>query len=167
MAHGATPYSSAYACTAGAMITSCGWVDSLLYTFTRRKLLKDTMPGGGSSRRGRGSDWDNDLGSKGITHTRTVTVEGGQVMDTLSPKDGGYSRPPSYPSHSHNISNATWERPSSPTGSIDPILSGRVTPGLGTKKEMEVGTKEITDDEQAKQDEITAFPRSWPRHHER
>ncbi len=161
MAHNATPYSDAYACAAGAMITSCGWVDSLLYTLTRRKLLQDTMPGNHSARRTRGSDWDNELGSKGITHTRTVTVEGGQVMDILSPKEEGYSRPPSYPSHTHNVSNATWERPSSPTGSIDPILSGRATRGL--KKEVEVETKEVSSDEQEKRDEITALPRSWSR----
>ncbi|KAK5164247.1 uncharacterized protein LTR77_009941 [Saxophila tyrrhenica] len=166
MAHHATPYSNAYACVAGAMITSCGWVDSLLYTLTRRKLLRDTMPNAGSSaRRTRGSDWDNELGSKGITHTRTVTVEGGQVMDTLAPKDRDYARPPSHPSHSHNVSSATWERPASPTGSIDPILSGRVTPAM--KKEAEVGTSEKMKEDPEKSDQITALPKGWVRHRDR
>ncbi len=156
MAHGAEPYSDAYACVAGAMITSCGWVDSLLYTLTRQKLLKDTMPGGTASRRTRGSDWDNELGSKGITHTRTVTVEGGQVMDTLSAN----TFEPSQPMHSYNISNMTWERPPSPTGSIDPIL----TPTQShSKKGATVGLHELSAEEQEKNDEITALPSGWSR----
>lgn len=161
-----SPYSYEYACVAGAMITSCGWVDSLLYTLTRKRLLQDTMPGGNNSRRTRGSEWDNELGSKGITHTRTVTVEGGQVMDTLSPSGEPYgSRPHSYiaqtqPSHHHTNSNFTYERPSSPNGSIDPILSGRGSVGK-TKTEITVGMQELSAVEQAKRDEITAIPQSW------
>lgn len=48
MAHNGQPYSDRYACFAGAMIASCGWADSLLYTLTRRRLLSDTMPTGAS-----------------------------------------------------------------------------------------------------------------------
>lgn len=161
-----SPYSYEYACVAGALITSCGWVDSLLYTLTRKRLLQDTMPGATSSRRTRGSEWDNELGSKGITHTRTVTVEGGQVMDTLSPSGETYgSRPRSYvtqtqPSHHHTNSNLTYERPPSPNGSIDPILSGRGSVGK-TKTEISVGMQELSAAEQEKRDEITAVSPSW------
>lgn len=167
MAHNST-YSNAYACVAGGMITSCGWVDSLLYTLTRRKLLKDTMPGASRSGRTRESDWDNELGSKGITHTRTVTVEGGQVMDTLSPTSLEYgSRPRSYVGqpqglHSHHGSNLTYERAPSPTGSVDPMLAGRGSPGKN-KSEISV---QVSTDSQEKQDEITitAPPPGWVRH---
>ncbi|KAF2724679.1 hypothetical protein K431DRAFT_201739, partial [Polychaeton citri CBS 116435] len=33
-----------YQCVAGVLLCSCGWVDSLLYTLTRKRLLRDTMP---------------------------------------------------------------------------------------------------------------------------
>ena len=55
MAHGGVALSNAYACVAGALITSCGWVDSLLYTLTRKRLLNDTMSRP-SSRRPSGND---------------------------------------------------------------------------------------------------------------
>lgn len=156
MAHNATPYSDAYACVAGAMITSCGWVDSLLYTLTRQKLLKDTMPGGTSSRRTRGSDFDNELGSKGITHTRTVTVEGGQVMDTLGPT----AYEPVQPSHTYKNSNLTYERPPSPTGSVDPILAS-MRAEFKAKSDFAVGLRELSAEEQEKQDEISSLPSAW------
>lgn len=80
-AHNGKLYSNAYACIAGGMITSCGWVDSLLYTLTRRRLLKETMPSGAARRTG-------DRSSMAITFTQTVTVEGGHPLESLDPKDG-------------------------------------------------------------------------------
>ena len=160
-----TSYSNAYACVAGGMITSCGWVDSLLYTLTRRKLLKDTMPSTSRTGRTRGSDWDNELGSKGITHTRTVTVEGGQVLDTLSPTSVEYSsRPRSYVGqpqglHSHQNSNLTYERAPSPSGSVDPILARQSS--LKHKSNISV---EVHPEIREKEDEITALPAGWVRH---
>jgi hypothetical protein len=161
-AHG-TSYSDAYACVAGAMITSCGWVDTLLYTLTRKKLLRDTMPG--TTNRTRGSDWDNELGSKGITHTRTVTVEGGQVLDTLAPSTGYQSTQQTYTNsqHGHSHQNSgltgfTYERPASPSGSVDPILANKQR----KKSEVSIGLAEL--DEQEKQDEITSLPPTWLRH---
>lgn len=45
MAHSGKPYSDGYACFAGAMLTSSGWADSLLYTLTRKPLLRErSMP---------------------------------------------------------------------------------------------------------------------------
>ena len=156
MAHNSEPYSDAYACFAGSMICSCGWVDTLLYTLTRRRLLKDTMPQG-SARRTRGSDWDNTLGSKGITHTRTVTVENGQMMDTLSS--------PTYDAQAPVQQNYAFERSPSPNGSIDPILSGRSYIGK-TKTEVSIGLQELPDEESdsSKQDEIAPLPPGWVRH---
>jgi hypothetical protein len=157
MAHDSTPYSNGYACFAGAMITSCGWVDTLLYTLTRRRLLRDTMPQS-SARRTRGSDWDNDLGSKGITHTRTVTVENGQMLDTLGPAV--------YSEQAQVQQNLAYERPPSPNGSVDPILSRQGYIGK-TKTEVSVGQHEIPDEgsEQSdKQVEITPLPPGWVQH---
>ena len=165
MAHNSTPYSNAYACFAGSMITSCGWIDTLLYTLTRRRLLRDTMPQG-SGRRTRGSDWDNTLGSKGITHTRTVTVENGQVMDTLGPATYGEQALAQH--------NYAYERPASPNGSIDPILNGsgfqRAHHGK-TKTEISVGLHDMPDEDSTaspsgsdKELEITTLPPAWPRH---
>lgn len=154
MAHNSKPYSDEYALVAGAMITSCGWVDTLLYTLTRRRLLKDTMPQ--SSRRDGSSGWDKGLGSHGITHTRTVTVEGGQMMDTLDPR--GPMRQGPAPLHG-------YERAPSPTGSVDPILNGCSTGNVGrTKTEVSVGLQEIANEEQEKEDEIVPLPRGWTRH---
>ena len=87
------------------MITSCGWVDSLLYTLTRRRLLRDTMPGGAS----RGN-----RGSMSILHTRTVTVEGGHTKESLDAKElvnGGV------------INTFGHDSPQSRTESTDPMLS--------------------------------------------
>lgn len=156
MAHNSQPYSDEYALVAGAMITSCGWVDTLLYTLTRRRLLKDTMPQ--SSRREGSSNWDKGLGSQGITHTRTVTVEGGQVMDTLDPR--GTVRQGPMPAYG-------YERPPSPSGSIDPILNGGSKGNVGrTKTEISVGAQDMHSDGSEKEDEITPLPTDWRHRHD-
>jgi len=140
MVHGGRATSDAFACTAGALLTSCGWVDSLLYTLTRKRLLRDTMPGNSHSSRGtRGGDagWEaTELGSKGITHTRTVTVEGGSVIDTYRPRgaDGMPRQLSEVPS---------FERPPSPSGSTDLILQGRSGRRGRTKTEISAGLQEI------------------------
>lgn len=152
MAHGSKPYSDEYALVAGTMITSCGWVDTLLYTLTRRRLLKDSMPQ--SSRREDSSNWDKGLGSQGITHTRTVTVEGGQVLDTLGRQE-----------RHGPVQSYGYERESSPTGSIDPILNGGSRGSVGrTKTEVSVGLQEALNDDLEKEDEIAPLPPAWSRH---
>ncbi|KAK3674294.1 hypothetical protein LTR78_005763 [Recurvomyces mirabilis] len=157
MAHHGQAYSNVFACLAGSLITSCGWVDSLLYTLTRKRLLKDTMPGHSSSGRRTGpsgsDNWEaTELGSKGITHTRTVTVEGGQMMDTYQhAHQGSISMPGA------RTQNSSWEaRPPSPNGSIDPILSGKGSAGR-TKTEVTVGLEQIMA-EDSEEDDISALP---------
>jgi len=85
-------YSDGFACVAGGMITSCGWVDGLLYTLTRRRLLKETTDED-SPRRPR------DRSSMTITYTQTVTVEGSHALSSLDRKGtfgdgigGGHAR---------------------------------------------------------------------------
>lgn len=143
MAHHGESTSSAFACTAGALITSCGWVDSLLYTLTRRRLLRDTMPESSSGRRTAGGEWEvNELGSKGITHTRTVTVEGGQILDTID-EDAKLQR---HSQGGQNYSGVTFERSPSPTGSVDPILSGKGVGGT-SKTKVSVGLEQVMAEE--------------------
>ena len=38
-------FTPTYACVAGAALTSCGWADSLLYIFTRRRIFREIAPG--------------------------------------------------------------------------------------------------------------------------
>lgn len=136
MSHGGHPTSDLFSCIAGALLTSCGWVDSLLYTLTRKRLLQESMPGASSRRTG--DDWEShELGSKGITHTRTVTVEAGALVDFEMMAS---------PRHGRRTPSQAFDRPPSPTGSIDPILSGRGFPGGMTgqvKTEISVGHTEI------------------------
>jgi len=44
MAHGGVGLPDAYSCLAGALIASTGFVDALLYTLTRKQLLKHSTP---------------------------------------------------------------------------------------------------------------------------
>lgn len=170
MAHHGAEISDGLACTAGALLASCGWVDSLLYTLTRKALLRDTMPGsggntGGSSgrrpSRGMGaSDWDTELGSKGITHTRTVTVEGGRVMDMLhsaSDSESRHGRRQNSRQNSDPLGLGGLRDPS-PSGSIDPILSGRSKGVCKTETEITVGTTEVRGSEEEKGEGLSALP---------
>lgn len=138
MNHNGTPTSDVFSVIAGCLLTSCGWVDSLLYTLTRKRLLQDTMPHNSSRRTG--GDWEShELGSKGITHTRTVTVEAGALVDfEMMVGPNGH--------HRRQVPSTVYERPSSPTGSIDPILSGKGMPGLHVgevKTEITAGVREL------------------------
>jgi len=154
MAHQGAQISDAFACTAGALLTSCGWVDSLLYTLTRKALLRDTMPGHGtqSSRMPveTTDSWEaTELGNKGITHTRTVTVDSGQVRDKYGPDDIGRIE-----RHIRQVSDVPRfnGRELSPTGSIDPILSGR-TPNARINTHISVGMHDFTDGLERKSDD--------------
>lgn len=157
MAHHGAQISDPFACAAAALLTSCGWVDSLLYTLTRKALLKDTMPGhsNSSARRPTGNendiDWEaTELGSKGITHTRTVTIEGGQLADS----NGEYRFGQSYAPVTVAEQPGSHRSPS-PSESIDPILTGR---GKGkTSTEISVGAREILGDSETS-DEVPPLP---------
>lgn len=88
------------------MITSCGWVDSLLYTLTRRRLLRDTMPGGST---GRSLD-------RGITYTQSITVEGVRAPDNSDTKG------PVNAAFTYDLEQG---RPRSHTASAEPMLGRR------------------------------------------
>ena len=46
MAHESHNLSTTTQCIVGALLASCGWVDCLLYSFTRKRLMRETMGGG-------------------------------------------------------------------------------------------------------------------------
>lgn len=81
MAHGGKNLPDDYSLAAGAMIGSCGLVDCLLYTLTRRSLIKNETrqrPNSGDGKTSDGSTDSYSLANRnsrlGITQTRTVTV---------------------------------------------------------------------------------------------
>jgi hypothetical protein len=52
MAHDGQPVSDETQCIVGALLASCGWVDCLLYSLTRKRLIRETMGGAHSSSHG-------------------------------------------------------------------------------------------------------------------
>jgi hypothetical protein len=130
MAHHEKTLPDAYQCMAGALLASCGWVDTLLYTLTRKALIN----GGDSNRRtnrsfnhAKSSKEDPssiDAHNNSILQTRTVTVSAGQVyaLDTIDEDQRGRVQT----KHHHYNKSFGGERTGhSPTGSLDPIFSGR------------------------------------------
>ncbi|GAB7351912.1 hypothetical protein MBLNU459_g2454t1 [Dothideomycetes sp. NU459] len=77
MAHEGASLPEAYALTAGSMIGSCGLVDCLLYTLTRRSLIANNKNQSKATNDSYGkSDFSR---TPGITQIRTVTVTGGRL----------------------------------------------------------------------------------------
>ncbi|KAK5008833.1 hypothetical protein LTR28_003444 [Elasticomyces elasticus] len=135
MTHDSRSLPDAYACAAGALITSCGWVDSLLYTLTRRSLLQNSLQGSGPRKASQSSGWSmRERGSahnRGITHTRTVTITGGVDSpdhDHVPATTLGCGRKPAANKRQKDRLSTTSPEGPSPTGSTDPIVPGH---GLG------------------------------------
>lgn len=154
MAHHEKNLPDTYQCVAGALLASCGWVDALLYTLTRKALIN----GGDSNRRTRSNN--NAKSSKedpssldmhgSILQTRTITVSAGQVfaLDTIMDEDDGRGR--AQTKH-HNYKKSFTDRHGqhSPTGSLDPIISGHHL-GVGADKvgsEVQVTSRAVQDTE--------------------
>ncbi|KAG9731859.1 hypothetical protein KCU59_g12162, partial [Aureobasidium melanogenum] len=140
MAHHEKNLPDAYQCVAGALLASCGWVDALLYTLTRKALIN----GGDSNRRTRSNN--NAKSSKedattslddmhgSILQTRTITVSANQVfaLDTIIDDEDQHQRGrKSQLKHHHSYKKGG--RQHSPTGSLDPIISGHHL-GVGADK---------------------------------
>lgn len=128
MAHHEKNLPDAYQCMAGALLASCGWVDTLLYTLTRKALIN----GADSNRRNRFNPKSNSKGdpssisaqNNSILQTRTVTVSANQAypLDTIDEDQRGRHQT----NHHYKRSFGGGERNGhSPTGSLDPIFSGR------------------------------------------
>ncbi|KAG9832685.1 hypothetical protein KCU77_g12747, partial [Aureobasidium melanogenum] len=140
MAHHEKNLPDAYQCVAGALLASCGWVDALLYTLTRKALIN----GGDSNRRTRSNN--NGKSSKedattslddmhgSILQTRTITVSANQVfaLDTIIDDEDQHQRGRKS-QLKHHASYKKSGRQHSPTGSLDPIISGHHL-GVGCDK---------------------------------
>ncbi|KAJ9623953.1 hypothetical protein H2203_005399 [Taxawa tesnikishii (nom. ined.)] len=166
MAHDGANLPDAYACVAGALLGSCGWVDAMLYTLTRRSLLKNSMPGsdgaqsggnGSHKSTGQKSSWELEEVNFGITQTRTVTVTDHRVSSDAAFVEEERGR---------NTLDQKSKRGVSPTGSLDPIISGR---GIGmppsaaakTGTTVEVTAEPAVEDDarsSASSDSITVYP---------
>jgi hypothetical protein len=77
-------------CIAGTLLTSCGWIDALLYTLTRRILVSNDLSTGGhtysqnvtavhtnAARPGDEQNYSLQSMNKEVSQARTVTIAGG------------------------------------------------------------------------------------------
>ncbi|KAK6437622.1 hypothetical protein LTR95_006184 [Oleoguttula sp. CCFEE 5521] len=161
MAHHGQSVADVTACTVGALLASCGWVDSLLYTLTRKRLLQETMGAGATARSG-----DNNVsgGAKGtqnsILQTMTYTVRS-HSMEIASPSQKQHQRGSFISGEAKEMGFAEREsarrtrnksvgvvsehtvetRTPSPSGSVDPIINGVGERG-GMRRMLSSGRKE-------------------------
>lgn len=131
--HGESP-SNVTDCVTGALLASCGWVDCLLYTLTREKLLQQTM-GTGKHSTGAGtgqSQSHSDGQSKGGTILQTTTWTVQNESFDLEREEGHVAQAEacSDESSEHSADRSKSEseshgreRSPSPTGSVDPIIA--------------------------------------------
>ena len=127
MAHHEKSLPDAYQCMAGTLLASSGFVDSLLYTLTRKTLVQGNVER--PHRQGRHVKFGNGKSSEdpnssitdangGITQTRTVTVVGQVFEMEMERIDEERGRPTK---QNYTVSQRTGH---SPTGSLDPIMAG-------------------------------------------
>jgi hypothetical protein len=77
MAHNGQMVSDTTQCMIGALLASCGWVDCLLYSLTRKRLMRETMGGANNCSHGtrsRSQDEYDPKDSIAIMRTTTITV---------------------------------------------------------------------------------------------
>ncbi|KAM0719449.1 hypothetical protein Q7P37_005354 [Cladosporium fusiforme] len=149
MAHGGKTPSTVTNCVTGALLASCGWVDCLLYTLTRDRLLNQTM--GQSSSKGdtTGQSQSDNTASNAkngtILQTTTFTVQNESldfvVEEGQDSKAGAGGIGNSTTTAQAKVSSdsaselsaagrsksesetVVRDRSPSPTGSVDPIIA--------------------------------------------
>lgn len=137
-------------CVAGALLTSCGWIDALLYTLTRRVFIANEL--GTHSRHAYsenitaatfdGTRPGDDFGLQSIkTKTdigtaRTVTIVGGKDRGIPRLTDRGRSHIREKHGHPDPL------RENSPTGSQDSIIKpGTNTIGIVTETNIQIESR--------------------------
>ena len=162
-----------YYCVAGSLMTSCGWLDALLYTLTRRVLISTELMNKPNSRSANShstnshsrptvvepdpnvSGWEIHSFDKATANgdaVRTVTITGGNSARDSGGWSGGSggkrgrSRGPAS-SHARNGSSVSPRVPS-PVGSEDSVQ--KLVAGLGgvtteTKLEVHIAPAEESD----------------------
>ena len=152
-----------YYCVAGSLITSCGWLDALLYTLTRRVIISTELmnkPNSHSRPTVAESDpnvsgWEIHSFDKATANgdtVRTVTITGGnRARDSggWSGSSGGKRGRSRGPTSSHARSGSSVSpRVPSPVGSGDSVQ--KLVAGLGgvtaeTKLEVHIAPAEESD----------------------
>ncbi|KAF2751711.1 hypothetical protein M011DRAFT_375762, partial [Sporormia fimetaria CBS 119925] len=136
-------------CVAGTLLTSCGWIDALLYTLTRRVFITNELSTGGHNSRGAanitaitlqtgirpGDDYGLHTIDKELGATRTVTIVGGSNRMTKM-VDRGRSHIRDRHGHPDPL------RENSPTGSQDTIIKqGKGGIGIVTETDIQIETR--------------------------
>jgi hypothetical protein len=99
------PPSMTFFCCAGAIITSSGLVDVVLYTLTRRNLIIDSEPSHDRSY----NKFASSKGRRGDTHLTTITADpkrkmgGGTFNDDLDGSTDNIVSPSPHPDHGHEM----------------------------------------------------------------
>lgn len=147
-----------FLCIAGALLTSCGWIDALLYALTRRILVSNNLSTGGhtysqnittihidAARPGDEQNYDLQSINKEIGQARTVTIVGGnnrisRLVDTKKKPTVKVGRGRSA-AHTRDRPDALREN--SPSGSEDSIIrQGLGVIGITTEMDVQVETRE-------------------------
>jgi hypothetical protein len=149
MARGGQSPSNVTNCVTGALLASCGWVDCLLYTLTRERLLANTMnKNSKASVTGTGTGQSySDQQSKGgtIMQTTTWTVQN-ESFDIDRRQEGNVAQVEAYNeddvrdlspgrSKSDTEGNVRGRSPS-PSGSV-PSLTGSVDPIIAREQQQQ------------------------------
>ncbi|KAF2270777.1 hypothetical protein CC78DRAFT_67 [Lojkania enalia] len=138
-----TAMPDAFFCVAGTLLTSCGWIDALLYTMTRRVLVSNqlsshhhtvTAVATNAARPGDDAGFGLSSMNKEVGTARTVTIVGGSnrrsrlVHHTRGRSAGRNKSPPS--------------RDPSPSGSQDSMIKpGPNAIGILTETNIQVESK--------------------------
>jgi len=137
-----TEIPDAFFVVAGTLLASCGWIDALLYTLTRRVFVTDELSSvhrnhthsdkGGVTVVTRNGVRPGDYGMTSIDiecqgNGRTVTIIGGSHRN-------GRGRSHNHEKHAHHETL----REHSPTGSQDSIIRGQTAIGIVTETDIQV-----------------------------
>lgn len=132
----------AFFCVAGTLLASCGWIDALLYTLTRRVFVTDELSTvhrnhthsdkGGVTVVTRNGIRPGDYGMTSIDiecqgNGRTVTIVGGSHRM-------GRGRSHNHEKHGH----LDTLRNHSPTGSQDTIIKAQIGIGIVTETDIQI-----------------------------
>lgn len=140
-----------YYCCAGASITSCGWLDVILYAFTRRAIVFSDAP---SAIDECGLETFGIFRTpEGLWSVRT-TVEGGVLVDpTVSTRRREH--------YKKNLTSdeSGWFAPQSRDGGLDDTFDLARPGTITTKKTITITTKPRAITSHDSVDDVTALPR--------
>ncbi|KAF2275083.1 uncharacterized protein EI97DRAFT_451282 [Westerdykella ornata] len=148
-----TELPDAFLCVAGALLTSCGWIDALLYTLTRRVFITNELSSGGThnhtgnvtaishngTRPGDDYGLQTMLDKDRVAPPRSVTIVGGSTrMGRIVERGRGHIR--------DKRSQPGSLREHSPTGSQDSIIKLN-TNAIGIVTETDIHIESASSDE--------------------